>query len=324
MAEAKKPKKAAPKRRKRKGAEPGSAGLSPREVGAAEPPGEVQDLIEGLEADGGQTLSAYRDPLGGRWVILAALPVDQVSATPYQRKISDAHVKRLTEVIGKTGRYLDPVIAVRVGPKDYQSPNGHHRIGAMRNLGAKSITALVVADPEVAHLILALNVEKAHNLRERALEVIRLARGLAEIGDEKESRYTLEFDEAALLTLGACYDRKGRFGGGAYHPLLKRVDEFLDLPLSKALPVREERADALLEIEEKVAEIVSALKEQGLDSPYLRNFVVARLNPLRFRRGATMAYDEAIAKVRAAVEKFDPKKIKPQDLARAAGGSAEG
>ena len=255
--------------------------------------------------------------------ILAPLPLDKVSPTPYQRNLSDAHVKRLTEVIGKTGRYLDPVITVRAGPKDYQSPNGHHRLGAMKNLGAKSITSLVVADPEVAHLILALNVEKAHNLRERALEVIRLARGLAELEDKKESAYELEFDEAALLTLGSCYDKKGRFGGGAYHPFLKRVDAFLDLPLSVALEEREKRAAAILEIDEKVVALVQALKEKGMESPYLRNFVVARLNPLRFRRGAALPFDEAIEKMRAAAEKFSLEKITPQDLARS-GGPAEG
>lgn len=317
MAEAKK--KPAPKRRKRKAAEPGSAGLSAREVGAKDPPASVKALLEEVESDGGRPLATYRDPLGGRWVILAALPLEQVSPTPYQRNLSDAHVKRLTDVIGKTGRYLDPVIAVRAGSKAYQSPNGHHRIGAMRNLGAQSITALVVADPEVARLILALNVEKAHNLRERALEVIRLAKGLAPLEDRKESAYTLEFDEAALVTLGICYQKNGRFAGGAYHPLLKRVDAFLDEPLAKALEIREGRADALLEIDEKVAGLIQALREKGLDSPYLRNFVVARLNPLRFRRGATLPFDEAIAKVRAAAEKFDTGKISPRDLSRAAG-----
>jgi hypothetical protein len=45
---------------------------------------------------------------------------------------------------------------------------------------AKSITALVVADREVAWQILALNTEKAPNLKEKALEVTRIYRGLVE------------------------------------------------------------------------------------------------------------------------------------------------
>ena len=319
MAEAQQKKKTAPRRKRKKAVEPGSAGLSARDVGGEEPPAPVKALLDEVEADGGRPLSAYRDPLGGHWVVFAALPLEQVSPTPYQRNLSEAHCKRLTDVIGKTDRYLDPVITVRVGPKEYQSPNGHHRIGAMRNLGARSITSLVVADPEVARLILALNVEKAHNLREKAMEVIRLARGLVQVEDGKESGFTLEFEEPCFLTLGVCYEKNGRFGGGAYHPLLKRVDAFLDEPMSKALEIREERAAVLLEIDEKVAALVKALKEKGLESPYLRNFVVARLNPLRVRRGATLPYHEAIEKMQAAAEKFDPQKIHPQDLSRAGG-----
>ena len=318
-----KEKKGAPRRRKPKVVEPGSVGLSPKEVGAKDPPPPVQDLLTEVEVDGGRPLAAYRDPLGGRWVVLAALPLEQISPTPYQRNLSETHMKRLADVIGKTGRYLDPVIAVRVGPRDYQSPNGHHRLGAMRTLGARTITALVVVDPEVARLILALNVEKAHNLREKSLEVIRLARGLAEVEDREESEFTLEFEEAAFLTLGICYDRKGRFGGGAYHSFLKRVDTFLEEPLLAALEIREGRARALLEIDERVGALVEALKEKGLESPYLRKFVVARLNPIRFRRGVTLSFDEALGKMRAAAEKFKPEKISIQDLSRTGGASGE-
>ena len=51
---------------------------------------------------------------------------------------------------------------------------------AMRRLGARAITALVVPKREIAWQILALNTEKAHNLREKSLEVIRIYRGLLE------------------------------------------------------------------------------------------------------------------------------------------------
>ncbi|MCZ6689112.1 MAG: ParB N-terminal domain-containing protein [Planctomycetota bacterium] len=322
MAEAKPKKKAAP-RKKKKQVEPGSAGLSAKEVGSKEPPAEIRALIDEMESDGARILSAYREPLGGRWVVFAALPLEQVKPTPYQRNLSDAHVKRLTDVIGRTGRYLDPVIAVRMGPKDYQSPNGHHRLGAMRNLGSKSITALVVADPEVAHLILALNVEKAHNLREKSTEVIRLARGLSALDDRNESEFTLEFEEAAFLTLGICYEKNGRFAGGAYHPILKRVDDFLQEPLAKSLEIREGRAAAVMEIDAIVVEHTEALKEKGMDSPYLRKFVVARINPIRFRRGVTLSFDDAIEKMRAAAEKFNPDKISPRDLSGAGGASED-
>jgi len=264
-------------------------------------------------------LAAYRDPLGGHWLVLAALPLEQVEPTPYQRGLSEAHVKRLADVIGRTGRFLDPVIAVRVGPKRYQTPNGHHRASALKLQAARSITALVVTEPEVARLILALNVEKAHNLREKSLEVIRLARDLASLPAVRESDFALEFEEPAFLTLGLCYDQRGRFGGGAYHPILKRVDAFLDRPLPKALEARGDYAARVLELDDTVAEVVKALQGQGLQSPYLKNFVVARLNPLRFRRGATLPIDETLDQMANPARRFKPDKISPADLARSGG-----
>ena len=105
----------------------------------------------------------------------------------------------------------------------------------MKNLGARSITALVVTEPEIGRLMLALNVEKAHNLREKSLEVIRLARHLQELPGLREKDLELEFEEPAFLTLGLCYEGRGRFAGGAYHPLLKKVDVFLSKLLANAL-----------------------------------------------------------------------------------------
>jgi ParB family chromosome partitioning protein len=99
----------------------------------------------------------------------------------------------------------------------------------MRRLGAKSITALVVADREVAWQILALNTEKAHNLKERALEVIRIYRGLVEEDASRpESQFAFYLDEPALVTLGVCYERVPRFGGGVYHTILQRLETFTD------------------------------------------------------------------------------------------------
>jgi ParB family chromosome partitioning protein len=308
--------------RSRKKKTPEPTGLLPEET-LENVPRDVEGLCRSIGEDGGKVLAPYREPLGGHWVVLSVLPLDQVEPTPYQRGISEAHVKRLSEVISKTNRYLDPVIAFRVGEMRYQTPNGHHRATALKKLNVRSITALVVTEPEVARLILALNVEKAHNLREKCIEVIRLARELSKLESEKEAAYALEFDEPAFLTLGLCYEARPRFAGGAYHPLLKRVDGFLSVQLSKALAKREDHVKTLLAIDDRVAEIVSALKERGFESPYLKSFVVARINPLRFRRGASMPLEEALEKMLQAATKFNVEKVSVSDLARS-GGVAEG
>ncbi len=309
----------AARKKKRATAAASSRGLDARRLASAAPPTSVATLGRTIEDDGGSVLATYRDPLGGHWQLIAALPLDIVEPTPFQRDLSPAHVERVANAIDKLDRYLDPVIAVPTGMGKYWSPNGYHRLGAMRELGAKSIVALVVPEPEVAHRILLLNTEKAHNLRERALEVARLAEALAVMDDRPEREFATEFEEAALVTLGLCYEQNGRFSGGAYHPVLKRCDKFLASKLPMALDIRRLRADKLLELNELVNEAVKAMKGRGLESPYLKAFVVARINPLRFQRKPVADFDETIDKMLGSARRFDSSKIKADQVARSGG-----
>ena len=306
-----------------------SSGLAAIDLQAAAPPGEVAALHRAIEEDGGKVLAVYREPYGGCWLVMAALPIELVEPTPYQRNLSDTHVRKLEGVIGKIGRFLDPIIAVRLAKPDhlakYWTPNGNHRLSAMRTLGAKSIMAIVVPETTAAYQILALNTEKAHNLREKALEVIRMYKELAQLDDATEETYALEFEEPALITLGLCYEERPRFSGGAYHPVLKRVDEFLKKPMRSALDVRRERARAVLALDDTIVKQVDALKAKGLMSPYLKSFVVARVNPIRFRPkdAPPLSFDDALDRMAKAAVKFNPDKIKMDDLAKSGGSPGE-
>jgi len=279
--------------------------------------------MQAIEADGGAVLGTYRDPLGAHWQLLAAIPIDRIQPTPFQRDLSESHVDRLSNAIGGLDRFLDPVIAVRTEEGTYWTPNGHHRAEAMRRLGGRSLTALVIPERETAFRILALNTEKAHNLREKSLEVIRMARSLAQLDPRPESDFTLEFEEPAYLTLGICYERNGRFAGGAYQPVVRRVEAFLRAHLPQAIETRERRADLLFELDQAVATAVAALKARGFESPYLKAFVVARVNPLRFQRGAKAEFDETIGKMLAAAKRFDAGKVRADQLAQAGGAPEE-
>jgi ParB family transcriptional regulator, chromosome partitioning protein len=325
MAEKKprKPRAAGTVRRRRKPA--GAAtGLTATELQSAAPPNDVAELHQAIESDGGKVLALYREPYGGRWIVMAALPIEKVEPTPYQRNLSDTHVRKLEAVISKLGRFLDPIIAVRAqaeGSAKYWTPNGHHRLSAMKTLGAKSITAIVVPEAAAAYQILALNTEKAHNLREKALEVIRMYKELARLDSATEETYALEFEEPALITLGLCYEERPRFSGGAYNPVLKRVDQFLKGHLRAALETRQRRAKTVLALDDLVVQKVETLKARGLTSPYLKSFVVARINPIRFRpkEAEPLGFDETLDRMTKAAEKLNPDKIKIDDLARAGG-----
>ena len=307
---------------RRKKAAKESRGLTAKELVEESPPASVKKLADGIVADGGVIVGAYREPLGGNWQILAGLPLSKVEPTPYQRDLSPTHVARLAKAIDKLDRFLDPVIAVRTEDGGYWTPNGYHRLGALKQLGARSILALVVPDEKVAHRILVLNTEKAHNVRERSLEVMRLEHGLAELDDRDETEFELEFEEPSLLTLGLCYQQNGRFSGGAYQSILKRIDEFLPMKLSKAVQVRRKRAAKVLKLDEAVWTAVGALKAKGFQSPYLKAFVVSRINYLRFKKGPA-EFDETMEKLLEAAEKFDAGKIRADQISAAAGGAAD-
>jgi ParB family chromosome partitioning protein len=312
--------KRAPAQRRPRKAKPGTRGLAPGECRLEKTEGSAAEVAGLVEKAGGSLVALYKEPLGGHPILLSILPIDAIEPTPFQRDLSDAHHKRLADVINKTGYFLDPIIAVTAPRGGFWTPNGRHRLAAMRRLGAKSITALVVADREIAWQILALNTEKAHNLKERSLEVIRIYRGLVdEDASRPESRFAFYLDQAALVTLGVCYERLPRFGGGAYHPILRRLEIFSDEPLRASLKHHEKHASLVLDLEEKVAAAVKKLKERGLVSPYLRSFVVARINPLRWIKGDPPPLEDVFKTMRERAARFNVEKIKPQDLAGAAG-----
>jgi ParB family chromosome partitioning protein len=291
----------------------------------------IADVITRIAKLKGTALAAYRDPYGGTPLVLASVPVGSVEATSFQRDLSRTHAERLAGAIRDTGAFLDPVIAI-VGGDGFLSPNGRHRIAAARALGQRAITVLATADPALAYRILALNTEKAHNLRDRSLEVIRMARALAkEQPRSKETEHATAFESAPFLTLGCAYEKRDRFSGSSYNSMLRRVDLFQDKPMPAALRQREQWSVRLLDIDDRVTAHVKELQEMGMKSPYLRQVVVARCNPVRWipqKKGAPppMTMAEALTRMTASVRKFDPKKIRPQDLAIAAamsGGSSE-
>ena len=222
------------------------------------------------------------------------------------------------KVIETLQRFLDPIIVVRHDDR-YWTPNGNHRLQAMRRLGAKAIVALLVPDAQIAYQILALNTEKAHNLREKSLETIRMARALAGESREPEEAFAFQFEQPSFLTLGAAYESRPRLSGAVYQSVLRRIDEFLDKPLPKAVAERERRARLVLALDDRVTAIVEKLKARGLTSPYLRPFVAARINPIRFSKAASFDFDEVMEKMTAAAGKFNIERVKPEEVTKAAG-----
>jgi len=308
-------------------------GLKARGLEAAQIPVSIEapqiaELTALVRSSGGVPIGAYHEPLGGRTLLLASLPLSAVQPTPFQRDLSPTHAKRLAEKIDETAAFLDPLIVVRGEEGRFWTPNGRHRLAAAKVLGMRQIMALISPDDALAYRILALNTEKAHNLRDRSLEVIRMARSLArQHVKAPESQFLAEFESADLLTLGVVYERAPRFAGGAYGSLLKKVDRFSEGTLVASLRERENHASRLIEIDGLVKKIIAALQAKGFKSPYLRNYVVARINPVLFHKAKkgdnkpAMPLAQALTRMAAAAKTFKLDSISHADLAWVAVGA---
>ncbi|HYM69805.1 MAG TPA: chromosome partitioning protein ParB [bacterium] len=283
------------------------------------PPAKTTALAEQIGRDGGHVLAVYREPLGEHWQIFCLLPLEKVEPTPYQRDLSPTHVKRLTGVVKKLDRFVDPVVIMSPEPGQYWTPNGNHRREVMRKLKAEMIAAIVVPEPEVAFQILALNTEKAHNLKEKSLEVIRMYRGLAAAEPARgEEDYVFQFEAPHFITLGLLYETNKRFAGGAFAPILRRVDKFLGGTFRKTLPEREERATLVREADEALGGVVEKIKRRGIRHPYVKNYVLARTTPLTRQRKTLPSFDQTFKKLRTNLEAFDIGKVRYEDIQRSA------
>jgi ParB family transcriptional regulator, chromosome partitioning protein len=324
--------KGAARARRRGKLAPGSSsrGLEAAQVAVPIDSEAIAELAALVRNSGGAPIGAYREPLGGRALLLASLPLAAVQPTPFQRDLSPTHAKRLATKIDETAAFLDPLIVVRGEDGKLWTPNGRHRLAAAKVLGLRQITALISPDESLAYRILALNTEKAHNLKDRSLEVIRMARNLAKRrGRERENSFAAEFESAELLTLGIVYEKSPRFAGGAYSAFLKKVDRFSDRTLAASLSQREDYAARLGEIDTRVKGIIAGLQARGFRSPYLRNYVVARINPVRFHKAKkgdaapAMPLGQALTRMAAAARAFNLGSVSNSDLAWVAVGAGD-
>ena len=284
-----------------------------------EPSKTARALAEQIDRDGGQVLAVYQEPVGEHWQIFCLLPRARVEASPYQRDVSPTHVKRLTEAVRRVDRFVDPIVVVSPRAGVYWTPNGNHRRVALDKLKADFVPAIVVAEPDVAFQVLALNTEKAHNLKEKSLEVIRMYRGAeAEQPSSTEEDWAFQFESAHFVTLGLLYEQNKRFAGGAFAPILRRVDKFLKVSLRRGLEEREERAALVRSTDEALTGVVAKIKKRGINHPYVKNYVLARTTPLTRARKTLPSFDQTFKKLKDNLEEFDVAKVRYDEIQRSA------
>ena len=284
-----------------------------------EPGKTARTLIDQIGADGGHVLAVYQEPVGDHWQVFCLLPRTKIEASPYQRDVSPTHVKRLTEAVRRVDRFVDPIVVVSPRAGVYWTPNGNHRRVALDRLKADFVPAIVVAEPDVAFQVLALNTEKAHNLKEKSLEVIRMYRGAAaEQPSSTEEDWAFQFESAHFITLGLLYEQNKRFAGGAFAPILRRVDKFLKTSLRRGLEEREERAELVRSADEALTAVVAKIKKRGINHPYVKNYVLARTTPLTRARKTLPSFDQTFKKLKDNLADFDVGKVRYDEIQRSA------
>jgi ParB family chromosome partitioning protein len=284
-----------------------------------EPSKAVRALAEQVARDGGHVLAVYQEPIGEHWQLFCLLPRAKITASPYQRDVSPTHVKRLTEAVKKIDRFVDPILVVTPEPGVYWTPNGNHRRTALDKLKADYVPAILVVEPEVAFQVLPLNTEKAHNLKEKSLEVVRMYRALAEQQPAStEDDWALQFESPHFITLGLLYEQNKRFAGGAFAPILRRVDKFLKGSLRKGLGDRTERAELVRATDETLAQVVAKVKKRGINHPYVKNYLLARTTPLTRARKTLPSFEQTFKKLRDNLEDFDVTKVRYDEIQRSA------
>src|SRR5882762_4489926 len=278
------------------------------------PPQPAQELASQVERDGGRVLAIYQEPVGDHWQIFCLLPRARCEASPYQRDLSPTHVKRLSETVKRLDRFVDPIVAVSPRPGVYWTPNGNHRRAVLDKLKAELVPAILVVEREMLFEVLPLNVEKAHNLKEKSLEVIRMYRALVrDEPDGTEEAWAAQFESAHFITLGLLYEENKRFAGGAFAPILRRVDK-----LPKGLEERMERADLVRAADEALGDVVQKIKKRGINHPYVKNYVLARTTPLTRQRKTLPPFDQTFRKLRENLKAFDVTQVRYADIQRSA------
>ena len=275
---------------------------------------EKKDIKE-LESEGIKVLSVYNEPYGGNKQIFAMMPIDLIKSAPFQRELSNLHVRKLADAIAKVGRFLDPIIVVKSSSGEYWTPNGHHRKEAAVMLGLKEIPVILILEEEVGRYVLAMNVEKAHTIKDKSLEVVKLYEQLlAERPEEREIEFEGIFESGAYVTLGIVYKQVDRFHGSAYESILRRVDYLLDHPLREAYQIRQERANILKEVDEVAAEVVQKMREKGVNHPFLWQAVISSASPIKRKRIVEESYEEVMAKLKENLSRISEEDILGEEL----------
>ena len=275
---------------------------------AERPPGAAAAAAAADVADG----FGFKDPATRRNLVFAVVPLTRLEVISHQRKASEPHVGRVVDSIERIG-FLAPIVVVESTEHDQLLIiDGQHRYLAAKELGLRKLPVVIVPR-DLAHRMLALNVEKEPNIRERASVALSIYREIVETKPKITETDAVVADSvlhAHYVTLGLAYAESGRLAGSAYESILRKCDGFLDRPLPACLEVREARAERVVEAHRLVRSVTEKLKELGTWHEFATAQIISFANPLK-RARKQHTFEDTFTKLIAKLEDLDanPKKL---------------
>ena len=263
-----------------------------------------------------KVLAEYNDPIKGTPIKFFLIPVSQIKTPPFQRDLSDLLVKRLFVSMEKLG-FLHPIIVYRENPTDEEFfvIDGQHRMEAAKMLGAKELPALEIPK-DLALNIMEFNTEKPPNIREKASQAYRLYKEFLELNPEMEElELGFYIEEPSYITLGFVLEEIDRkFPAGAFENLLKKIDEFLNLPLAEAVEERRRRAQKVYEVGQTLNETYEKL---GMTNALMKTELLRKAVQKVYGKRVRQIEDDfytALEKVKKALQELAEEGFGGEDL----------
>lgn len=239
----------------------------------------------------------FKEPTKGDKFKFKIIPIEKLDVVSHQRKPSEYHVKHLISSIERIG-FIVPLIVYEDKEKgEYIILDGQHRFLAAKQIGIKNLPVIVVPE-KLAKLMMNLNIEKELNIREKSYVALNIYRDYLNSSPdiiESDPIITDSIENAYYVTLGIAYEKLEKFSGSSLESIMKKCDFFLDEKISKAIEIREQRAEKVMNAFYIIKSIAQKIKELGKWHPFVYQQIVSFANPYK-RKRTTIDFDELFSK----------------------------
>jgi len=261
-------------------------------------------------------LAEYTEPVKGLKLKFGIVPMNSIKVPPFQRDLSELLIKKLFLSMEKLG-FLHPILVYKEEENSDEVfvIDGQHRVEAAKMLGVKELPAILIPK-ELALNIMEFNTEKPPNIREKASQAYRLYREFLKLQPQMEEvELSFYIEEPSYITVGFVLEEINRkFPAGSFENLLKKIDEFLEMPLKEAAEERRRRAKKVYEVGEVLNEVYQKLgMTNALMKAELLRKAVQKVYGKRVRKIEDDFYT-ALKKVEEALKEIGEEGLEAEDI----------